>query len=153
MKNKYLKILIVLLVAVGFCLTVSDFVLADGPTGFFKGYSEFSQGLVGADAASKTTKSVPEFVGQIINYVAAVLSIVFFVLTLYYGIYYMLSRGETDKVNVAKKGLKYSIIGLIIIIMSFSLAHLVVSIFEQASESTRDQGVPADEAAPDFMGA
>ncbi len=51
------------------------------------------------------------------------------IMLIYNGIQYMLSTGDLEKIEEAKSGLKYSIIGLMIAVLSYGLIRWIVSIW------------------------
>ena len=62
------------------------------------------------------------WIGRIVNVALAVLMIVFFGFTLYAGFRWMLARDNADEVTEAKETIKASILGLIIVLLSYALS-------------------------------
>lgn len=74
---------------------------------------------------SKTTPE--EFVAKIVQNVLIFVGTIFFLLTLYAGISWMLAQGSSEKVNKAKGILTTAIIGLIIVAASYAISTFVFS--------------------------
>lgn len=76
-------------------------------------------------------QTLSETVGKIIRILLGLLGIIFLALTVYAGALWMTSQGEEEKVTKATGILKTSVIGLIIILASYSLSYFVLDkIFE-----------------------
>lgn len=65
-------------------------------------------------------------IGKIINGALGLLGVIFLVLTVYAGYLWLTAGGEEEKVTEAKKYLKNSLIGLIIVLASWGVARFVV---------------------------
>ncbi len=76
-------------------------------------------GQAGASTLSET-------VGKIIKAVLGVLGILFLVLTVYAGFLWMTAAGNDEQVTKAMGILKTSIVGLIIILVSYSLTYFIL---------------------------
>ncbi len=83
-------------------------------------------GAVGYDT-SGTSNTVPSLVNKIISGALVVLMFVFFGLTLYAGIRWMLARGNDEFIQQAKDTLTAAIIGLVIVSLSYALTKFVFS--------------------------
>ena len=81
-------------------------------------------GVAGFNEADETT--VSSIAGRIVNSALGFLGILFLILILYAGYLWMTAQGESDKVEQAKKILKNSIIGLIIVISAFAIYNLMI---------------------------
>lgn len=84
-------------------------------------------GEVGEKAGIKTSRTLPEIIGSIINVFLGFLGIIFLVLLLYAGFLWMTAQGEPKQVEKAKEILKQSIIGLIIIVAAFAISNFVLT--------------------------
>jgi hypothetical protein len=66
------------------------------------------------------------FIGNIINVAFGLLGIVFVGLTLYAGFTWMTAQGDSKKVDEAKKMLTQAIIGLVIMVLAYSITGFVM---------------------------
>ena len=83
-------------------------------------------GYAPADAST-----LSQTVGKIIRIILGLLGIIFLGLTVYAGALWMTAAGEEEKVTTATGILKMAVIGLIIILASYSLSYFVLDkIFE-----------------------
>lgn len=74
------------------------------------------------------------FIGKIINVAFGLLGIVFVVLILYAGFTWMTAQGDTKAVDKAKTMLTQAVIGLIIMVLAYSITGFVM---RSISEATR----------------
>jgi heme/copper-type cytochrome/quinol oxidase subunit 2 len=74
---------------------------------------------------SATPKDPAEIVGGLISTVLSVLGIIAVVLIIYAGFIWMTAAGNTEKIDKAKKILGNAVIGLIIILMAYSITYFV----------------------------
>jgi len=85
-------------------------------------------------ATLKDRAAVPNVILQIIAgsliYLAGPVAVYMLVLG---GFNYIISHGDQTKIEEAKKGITWAIIGLLVIIMSFALVSLITSILETAA--------------------
>ena len=82
----------------------------------------------GANGAGYGNTSLTTLIGQLIRAILGLLSIIFFLYTLYAGFLWMTAGGESDKVDEAKDILKRSVIGLLIITSAYAISTFVVQI-------------------------
>lgn len=73
--------------------------------------------------------SIATFVGTIIQGLLSIIAIVFLVLTIYAGVLWMTAAGNGDQVKKAQHLLRDSVIGLIIILSSYTISYAVLSFF------------------------
>lgn len=72
---------------------------------------------------------------RIINISLSFLGIIFFILTVYAGFKWMTAAGNEDQVGEARKLLTQAVIGLLIILASYSISVFVLkNIFEKSAE-------------------
>lgn len=112
------------LIGVGFLggLTQPVFVQADTLLSDIANQSGYSQ---------NTAPSLSQTVGKIIKIVLGLLGIIFLSLTVYAGVLWMTAAGAEEQVTKATGILKMAVIGLIIILASYSLSYFVLDkIFE-----------------------
>ncbi len=85
----------------------------------------------GYTKAGQPAPNLSETVGKIIRIILGLLGIIFLGLTVYAGALWMTAAGEEEKVTAAMGILKMAVIGLIIILASYSLSYFVLDkIFE-----------------------
>lgn len=81
-------------------------------------------GVVGEDGV----KTLPEIVGVIVRSVLIMLGVLFFVLVVSAGLQWMTAGGNEEKVAKAKKNLGNALVGLIIVIGSYTIVYFVIDI-------------------------
>ncbi|MCX6740627.1 MAG: IPT/TIG domain-containing protein [Candidatus Parcubacteria bacterium] len=119
-KKKYLsKILLATLLIVGF-LAAFNFILAQTAD------TEYGLTSFGAET-TLPTRNLQVVAARIINALLGLLGLIAVVLIIYGGVLYMTAHGEQEKVQKAKKLLIAALIGLVIVIMAFSIANFVFS--------------------------
>ena len=74
--------------------------------------------------------------GSVINIIISLLGIIFLGLTIYGGIRWMIARGNEQEVSDAKNIINTSIIGLVIVIMAYTISWYVISEFSKAGLDT-----------------
>ena len=82
---------------------------------------------------SAEPKNPAEIVGSIIGIVLSVLGVIAVILILYSGFIWMTAAGNTEKIDKAKKILGNAIVGLIIILMAYSITYFVTTKLLEAS--------------------
>jgi hypothetical protein len=70
---------------------------------------------------------LPIIVGRIIRVALGLLGLIFLILTVYAGFMWMIARGESDKVETAKNTLKNGVIGIIIVLIAYTLTGFIVN--------------------------
>lgn len=78
----------------------------------------------GYERATETTFS--ENVGRAITILFSILGVLFTILIIYAGYLWMTARGNDEQVSKAKNILSSSIIGLIILLMAYSISNFVI---------------------------
>jgi hypothetical protein len=134
------KILITLLVAIGFWgLTQSTFAAVQLPDSLRPG------NLPDFDTAEATDPDHPEtaatqtiilFVGKMISQVLLFTGSIAIVFVIFAGSNYILAFGKEERIGKAKRGLFWSIAGLFIILLSYSISQGIISIILQVDSST-----------------
>lgn len=97
---------------------------------------------LGLDCVSHTglKKTDPRIVaGRMVKVVLSLLGVLFTVLTVYAGFTWMTSAGNEESVTKARKILSASVIGIIIILMSYSITNFVL---KNVSNATVTDGSP-----------
>lgn len=84
-------------------------------------------------------KSLPLFIGSLINVFLSALGLIFIVLVVYAGYLWMTAGGEATKVDKAKKLLGQAVIGLVITVGAFAISSYVID-----AVSTASTGTPAE---------
>ncbi|OGL72294.1 hypothetical protein A3D69_03800 [Candidatus Uhrbacteria bacterium RIFCSPHIGHO2_02_FULL_54_11] len=110
----------------GFLAWASIAAATTVPTGL--GGSEANLTAIGSAAqiSGGDSSNLPTLIGNIINVILGLLGIVFVVLVIYSGIQYMLSRGESKKVEEATGNIRTAIIGLIITVAAYAISNYVI---------------------------
>ena len=80
----------------------------------------------GAQYAPATGLTLAQTVGRIVNGALALLGVVFLVLLVYAGYLWMTARGEEESVKKAQDIIQASVIGLVIVLISYAVANFVV---------------------------
>lgn len=130
--KKILKIVSFLFIFTFFLFSFSSNVLAEK-----KSFFDESTGL---DATAQKTghteqaffSSADSLEGGIGNIVFALLSlvgIIFLILLIYGGVFWMIARGNESQVEKAKNIITNSLVGLIIILLAYAISIFVIKIF------------------------
>jgi len=86
-----------------------------------------------AESAELGTAQDPRLiVATVIRVMLSLIGTIFFVLMIYAGYLWLTSRGEEDKVQKAKKIITRSVVGLIVILVSYSITLFVGGALEAA---------------------
>ena len=75
-------------------------------------------------------------VGNIINILLSVIGVIMVVLMVYGGYLWMTARGDDDRVKQAKATIQNAVIGLVIILLAYSISSFVVRSLVAASFGT-----------------
>lgn len=101
------------------------------------------QGFTGSnpvgDAFGETSsepKDIREVVADIIKVFLGLLGVIFIILIIVAGYKWMTAGGNEEKVKEAKSQISTAIIGLVIILMAYSIAHFVTKYIHEATEAT-----------------
>lgn len=114
-------LVIILAIALG-AAVVGRSVLADTPDKY--GIAAAANGT-GLNPTVAGQSSVEGVIGQVITIGLSLLGIVFFLLTLYAGIIWMIARGNEEEAKKAKDILEAAVIGLIIVLGSYAISKFV----------------------------
>ena len=94
-------------------------------------YASGAKGKVqaGIDAAggSESTVDTKKVIENIINTMLFIVGVLSVIMIIYGGIQYVISTGDSGKVNNAKNTIMYSVIGLIVSILSYAIVGFVMS--------------------------
>lgn len=82
-------------------------------------------GEAGYDPGTTET-TFAENIGSIVQAAMAFLGIIFTALLVYAGFYWMIARGDEEKVKKAQSIIRASIIGLVIVLASYSISFFVL---------------------------
>ncbi len=98
-----------------------------GPEASLGGVSGAVQHLnwAGKDTYGQTPASLVTLVGQIIQIVLGLLGVIFLTLTFYGGYIWMIARGDEKEVERASGIIKMAVIGLIIILLAYSISYFI----------------------------
>ncbi len=122
MKKKNIKLLIL------FCLLlISTFVLTQTVLAWDKSASQYLDKIAThKDIDIKTNVTMAVMVGRIINGILGFLGILFLVIILYAGFTWTNAGGSEEDVTQARNLIKWSIIGIIVIIGAYAISFYVV---------------------------
>lgn len=85
---------------------------------------------VGQQAGYNTSSpDLYDIISQIINTVLSLIGVIFVILIIYSGIIWMTAGGDESNVTKAKKILKQSIIGLIIVLGAYAISYFIIELF------------------------
>jgi len=96
------------------------FVLAQIP-------GEYNEGGYIDELKTTTSKDLPTVVVDIINIVLGLLALIAVIIILIGGFEWMTAGGNEERVETARKRLKYGVIGLVIIFLAYAIASFVIS--------------------------
>lgn len=132
MNNLYKKIKIILIIIFLSC----GFVIA----------GKITQAQITEEATSKLSpmatvygvgtskpKTISEVVASVIQYALSFLGVIFLALLIYAGFLWMSAAGDQDKITKAKDILQSSVVGLIIILSSYTITYFVLQNLTKAS--------------------
>lgn len=132
MNNLYKKVKIISIIIFLFCC----FVFA----------SKISQAQITKEASDKLNPisdvygasgsgapNISQIVASIIQYALSFLGVIFLALLIYAGFLWMTAAGDQDKITKAKQILQSSVIGLIIIISSYTVTYFVLKNLTKAA--------------------
>lgn len=125
-KEKVVYVLIILILF----LALSGFLVER--TAVFAQLDALSQTADVAGLGSETQPTA--IVGRIIGIVLGLMGIILVVLMLAGGVMWMTSGGSAEQVTKAKKLMTSALIGLIIVVFSYSISRFVVERFSQVTE-------------------
>jgi len=123
MRKKMIKIRIILILILSLSL-VPNFVLA---ANIDPGFDVFR------DTLGLGTKDLRETIAELINQAIGLLGIIAVMVILYGGFVWMISGGNEEKVKKAKDTMISGVIGLVIVLTSFSIANFVINSILQAT--------------------
>jgi hypothetical protein len=86
-------------------------------------------GQIGSKAGTSSVSDPGKIVGTVINVALTLVGIIFLSLMVYAGYLWMTARGETDKVEEAKKIITAAIIGIAIVLSAYAITALVTAKF------------------------
>lgn len=123
-KNKTLFFIIFFLLNLSFVGFVSAGNLSDS---FNSNRIKDSANKMGFNA--NDSRQVEDIVGTVIYSVLTLLGVIFIVLIIYGGFLWMTAGGNDQEVTKAKKIIKNAAIGLVVIVLSYSLSWLILNVF------------------------
>jgi len=113
----------------------------------FKAKTALAYGFEGFDRSGriKAALKLPDPQGgprgvalEVISWVLGLLGLAAVIMIIYGGVIWMTAAGNEERVTKAKKILKYAVIGLVIILLSYVLVNFI---FSQINEATEDEEV------------
>ncbi len=88
------------------------------------GLGRVGEKLGGADPGGTR---LPLLIGSIINTALGLMGIIFVIMVVYAGVLYMTDPGDGKKIEIAKKLLKNSIIGIVLIVAAYAISSFVIA--------------------------
>lgn len=82
----------------------------------------------GYEAANLTDVKFSVMVGKVVRVAILLLGIFFFLLTIYAGFKWMLSRGNSQEIEAAKKIMQNAVLGLIVILLAYAITAFAMAI-------------------------
>jgi len=128
-------ILLTLLVLIGVSLSAQVYAEDTAPSTQKKASDLLTDVGVGGGLGGNTAPegaSLPVKIGKIIQGLLGILGIIAVIMVMYGGAKWMLSGGESGKIDEARKLIINSFIGLAIILMSYSITAWVITTLESA---------------------
>lgn len=95
-----------------------------------------------------TSEDLAAFIGQLIGAVLVFVGVIFLILMIYGGITWMIARGNEQAVTKAKDVIVNSIIGLVIVFISYAATSFIVDQLSQRAGSQPAPGVPTQPLNP-----
>jgi hypothetical protein len=84
------------------------------------------------EAGISQNSNLPAIIAMIVNSILGLLGLVFVVLIVYSGFTWMTAMGDAKKVEKARKTITSAVIGLLIIILSYSIVSFVSNILAKS---------------------
>lgn len=86
-----------------------------------------------SEAGVKGETDLSVFIGTAVQFFLSLIGVIFVILIIYGGYLYLTAAGSEEKAAKARKLIISSVIGLIIIIISYSLAYFITTMLEKAA--------------------
>jgi hypothetical protein len=99
----------------------------DPPAAAKSGKATDSVKLTNPLTGNKTSKSIPELLGQIISYAMGIIGSLALFMFIYGGITWMLSGGNAEQVTKGKNIIIWAALGIALIFMAYALVRFVIS--------------------------
>jgi len=101
-----------------------------------QGLKNINQGIdtTAQSAGVKGEANIVTLLGGVIQAVLGLIGLIFVVLIIYAGVQWMTAMGVEEKIAKAKKILTNSVIGLIIVMLAYSLAYFISVILESSAK-------------------
>ena len=91
---------------------------------------------VGPGTKTNLNGDIAGTISTVVSGVLGILGTVFFVLTVYAGIKWMIARGDEGEVEKAKEIIKAAVIGLVVTLAAYALTYFIGTRLTQAASST-----------------
>ncbi len=96
------------------------------PVAAQSGFISPSDNPQAVSAATGGTGSFRELAQRIVGYILGFLGFIAVVMIIYGGFLYISAAGKEDKIGTAKKIILYSVIGIVIILLSYAIVNTVL---------------------------
>jgi len=92
-------------------------------------------GTTGSQAGLSNTP-LPNIAASVIQVVLGLIGAAFFILFVYGGFLWMTARGNDEQIKKAKKLITNAVIGLVIIILAYSISYFIINALESSGGQT-----------------
>ena len=90
---------------------------------------------VATNSGVDTTSRIPDFIGNLVNGIFAIVAVIFLAFTVLGGVMWIMAGGNEEKVTRAKKFIGGGIDGMIVIFLSYALVYFVLQALEQGAST------------------
>ena len=125
LKNLFIFSLLALVILPGLAVAATD------STGLNQVQSGLSQ--TAGDTGLKTSGDLPTIIGRFVNYMFAVVGVIFMTVTLIGGYFWMTAGGNEEKIGKAKGFIMNGFNGMIVIFLSYALVYTILAALKTAS--------------------
>jgi len=91
--------------------------------------AQISSGITAASTEELKNKSIDDLPKNIVNVLLWIIGIVSVVMIIWSGFNYIISHGDSGKVQKAKMTLVYAVVGLVIAVLSYTIVNFVLDRF------------------------
>jgi hypothetical protein len=146
-KNRTIQIGLIIILFFSICLTCASIASAYDGTKVSEHLKNVVNRPEASDASGSTLKkrSLPEVIGAIINGILGFLGSICLIVILYAGVRIMMAGGNEETVVMARKTIKWAIIGVIVVLGSYALSYYITNEVLKATKPPPQPVVPIEE--------
>lgn len=115
------------IVAIFFIISANSILALDQSEDKGRTTSDTTVKLTNPLTGDASSKSIPEFLGQIINYAMGIIGSLALAMFIYGGVTWMLSAGNQEQVSKGKNIIIWATLGIAVIFISYALVKFVIS--------------------------